>query len=106
MFKEGVTYMARKSQEPNLQSKGTPRVIVIKNNISVNDFIPDYKFTYDIDNLPLEPLEMAESFETFLRENEDLVLENYSSEDVTAIQEGFKRAVAITELFFKSLYLD
>lgn len=99
--------MARKSQEPNLQSKGTPRVIVIKNNISVNDFIPDYKLTYDTDNIfPIEPIEMAKSFETFLRDNEDLVLDKYSSEDVTAIQEGFKRAVAITELFFKSLYLD
>lgn len=99
--------MARKSQEPNLQSKGTPRVIVIKNKISVNDFIPDYKLTYDIDNIfPIEPIEMAKSFEAFLRDNEDLVLDNYSSEDVTAIQEGFKRAVAITELFFKSLYLD
>ena len=98
--------MSRKSVSPKEQVGGKPKIIVIKKDESIIDYLPKYQFSYDVEYIPSEPLEMGESFENFLKENESLVIEDYKTNNKESIQEGFKRAVALTMLFFKSLYLD
>ncbi|MBU5669534.1 hypothetical protein KQI68_06735 [Peptoniphilus sp. MSJ-1] len=98
--------MKRKSIEPKRMNNQKPSVIVIKKDLSIKDMLPDYQFEYDVELTSDEPIQIAESYRKFLEENSDLLLDGYNSKDSESIREGFKRAVAITELFFKSLYID
>lgn len=79
-------------------------IITEKRNPTVEDFLPEYNLKYNYDTGE-EAKEMAESLITFIKANKDLVLSEYNSSNLEAVQEGFSRGVAIAALFLHSLYL-
>ena len=68
---------------------------------TVDDYIPIYNFKYEGVDVPEEAEQMANSLITFIKANSQLVLQEYNSNNIEAVQEGFQRAIAISELFIK-----
>lgn len=96
--------MERKSIAPKAKK---PELEIVKEEKldSIDSYLPNYTFSYDgVENQ--EAKEIIKSLEFFIRDHEYLVRQDYQSKSDLAIKEGFSRAVAIVELFFKSLYLD
>lgn len=81
-------------------------IITEKKPPTVEDYLPDYKLTYEGVDIGDEAEQMAESLNVFIKSNAEIVLQEYNSHNTEAVQEGFKRAVAICELFLRSLYLE
>lgn len=81
-------------------------IIKEKKPFKVEDFLPDYSFSYEHLETDDEALAMSKSLNEFIKANEEITLDGYSSKDMNAVIEGYNRAIAVTELFFKSLYLD
>lgn len=93
-IKTGIT----KEQELYIITKPKP--------LTVEDYLPKYTLDYEGINTPIEAEDMARSLIDFIKANKQLVLDNYNASNTDAVQEGFQRAIAISELFIKSLYLD
>ena len=72
----------------------------------VEDFLPEYRLKYEGIKLNDEAEAMAKSLIDFMKEHEDLVLNEYNSKSIEAVQEGYSRATAICELFIRTMYLD
>ena len=90
---------AENSIEENLIVK------VMAKEPSVADFYPTYKFIYEgKDDTNAEA--MIKSLYEFTEQNKELVLMNYTSKDLKAVQEGYSRAMAVMELFIRYLHVD
>lgn len=100
--------MNRKSMDLKDETTETKELYIIKEKreTRVEDFIPDYSYSYEGVGKNEEAQMMIDSLEEFIKANEDVVLAKYTAGDIEAVQEGFKRAIAITGLYFKSMYLD
>ncbi len=100
----------RKSKPMNNKNKRVqPKELFIveeKKPFKVEDFLPTYSYSYEGIESDEEALQMSNSLSEFIKTNKEIVLDGYSSKDMSAVIEGFQRAVAVAELFFKSLYLD
>lgn len=101
--------MKRKSVDLNTidNNKETKELYIVmeKKPYTVEDFLPDYAFKYDRIRDNTEAESIIRSLTEFIKSNDELVLENYNSENTEAVQEGFKRATAIAELFIRSMYI-
>lgn len=103
--------MTRKSKEPSKinTNKVKEREIFIveeKRPPRVEDFLPNFKYKYEGIEEAEESKDIVQALNNFIKENEEVVLREYTSKDIEAVQEGFKRAIAISELFIKSMYLE
>lgn len=80
-------------------------IVLEKKPVTVHDFLPEYNLKYEGVESDEEAEAMINSLTTFIQSNEEVVLQEYNSSNIEAVQEGFKRAVAIAELFIRSLYV-
>lgn len=81
-------------------------IISVSREPIVEDFLPDYKLEYEGEEENTELKALIKTYNEFLKANSELVLNEYNSSNIKAIQEGFSRATAIAELFFKSMYIE
>lgn len=103
--------MKRKSIDTNKIDTGIKKeehiyIITERKPYTVEDYLPSYNFAYEGIELSEEANDMAKSLITFIKANEELVLQEYNNSNQEAVIEGFQRAVAVAELFIKSLYLE
>lgn len=81
-------------------------IITEQKPYTVHDFLPSYSLKYEGIKDNLEAEAMTKALIKFIESNEQIVLDEYNSKHIEAIQEGFKRAVSLAELFIRSLYLE
>lgn len=81
---------------------------IVKNRkpYAVEDFLPNYSYDYDHVAIDEEASAMIGSLHEFAKSNAELVTNDYVCENKEAIIEGFQRAIAIVELYIKTMYLD
>lgn len=97
--------MNRKSVDTSKNQKAPLEIIRKEKVDSIDEYLPSYTFSYDgVESLEADALIV--SLDNFIRANQDLVKGDYQSKSDLARKEGFARAIAIVELFFKSLYID
>lgn len=90
----------------DIKHTNTLTIVAERKDPEVEDFLNDYKFKYEEIDSDEAGNALSEALRAFFKENSALVIEGYTSADLEAVQEGFARSAAITELFFQSLYLN
>lgn len=81
---------------------------IIKNKkpYTVLDYLPNYSYDYDHTDINQESNTMIDSLHEFIKNNSELAISQYSCKDQDAIIEGFARAIAIVELYIKTMYIE
>ena len=97
--------MKRKSIDTGTTESEELYIVMEKKPPTVHDFLPDYNLTYEKVEKNIEAEAMIESLTTFIESNEEIVLQEYNASNTEAVKEGFQRAIAVAELFIRSLYV-
>ena len=79
-------------------------VELVQNPVSVPELLPTYRYQFQDVPIPNESSLMYDNLIEFLKENEELLIENTSAKD--AYVQGFKKALAVTRLWMDSLYVE
>lgn len=101
----------RKSKElsrkkTNKKTQQEVYIIKQKRDLQFHDFLPGYEFLYENIEVSEDSESILTEYRKFLRDHEELVLDDYSSKDGQAITEGFARGIALTELFLQTVFLE
>lgn len=72
----------------------------------VDDFLPKYSYDYEHTDIDGESLAMIDDLHGFIKNNSNLAIKDYSCSDTEAIIEGFQRAIALVELYIKTMYIE
>lgn len=88
--------------------KPTDGLFIVKNKkpYTVDDYLPKYSYDYDHTAIDEESKAMIQSLQDFIKDNAELAINDYHSASEEAIIEGFARAIAIVELYIKTMYLE
>lgn len=92
--------MDTKKSENNLY------IIKTKKPYTVKDYFPNYSYDYEHKDIEQESKAMINNLHDFIEDNSELAISQYSSKDEEAIIEGFARAIALVELYIKTIYLE
>lgn len=93
-------------QEKKIPKKEDLYITSVDREPTVEDFLPSYKLIFEGIETNAEAEEMAKALEDFIKSNPEIALQGYNSKHAEGIQEGFARAIAISELFFNYIYID
>lgn len=88
------------------KSENNLYIIKTKKPYTVKDYFPNYSYEYEHKDIEQESSAMIEDFHNFIENNSDLAISQYSSKDEEAIIEGFARAIALVELYIKTMYIE
>ena len=81
-------------------------IIKTKKPYTVKDYFPNYSYEYEHKDIEQESKTMIDDLHNFIENNSDLAISQYSSKDEEAIIEGFGRAIALVELYIKTMYIE
>lgn len=81
-------------------------IIKTKKPYTVKDYFPNYSYEYEHKDIEQESTAMIKDLHNFIENNSDLAISQYSSKDEEAIIEGFGRAIALVELYIKTMYIE
>lgn len=81
-------------------------IIKTKKPYTVKDYFPNYSYEYEHKDIEQESKAMIDDLHNFIENNSDLAISQYSSKDEEAIIEGFGRAIALVELYIKTMYIE
>ncbi len=81
-------------------------IIKTKKPYTVKDYFPNYSYEYEHKDIEQESQAMIDDLHNFIENNSDLAISQYSSKDEEAIIEGFGRAIALVELYIKTMYIE
>ena len=81
-------------------------IIKTKKPYTVKDYFPNYSYEYEHKDIEQESQAMIDDLHNFIENNSDLAISQYSSKDEEAIIEGFGRAIALVELYIKTIYIE
>ncbi|WP_308652484.1 hypothetical protein [uncultured Anaerococcus sp.] len=81
-------------------------IIKTKKPYTVKDYFPNYSYEYEHKDIEQESKAMIDDLHNFIENNSDLAISQYSSKDEEAIIEGFGRAIALVELYIKTIYIE
>lgn len=81
-------------------------IIKTKKPYTVKDYFPNYSYEYEHKDIEQESNAMIDDLHNFIENNSDLAISQYSSKDEEAIIEGFGRAIALVELYIKTMYIE
>lgn len=88
------------------KSENNLYIVKTKKPYTVKDYFPNYSYEYEHKDIEQESSTMIEDLHNFIENNSDLAISQYSSKDEEAIIEGFSRAIALVELYIKTMYIE
>lgn len=97
------------NQENRIDEQETREGLTIVKNkkpYTIEDYLPKYSYDYDSVNINNEYKDMIDDLHNFIRDNDILAIDDYSCKDKEAIIEGFSRALALVELYIKTMYIE
>lgn len=81
-------------------------IVKHKKPYTIEDYLPKYSYDYDLVKVDNEYKSMIDDLHAFIRNNYRLAIDDYSCKDKEAIIEGFSRALALVELYIKTMYIE
>lgn len=99
----------KNSQENRIDGEYKRDDLIIKKNkkpYTVDNYLPSYSYDYEHIEVDEESKSMIDDLHNFIKNNGQLVTDDYYCADKEAIIEGFSRAIALVELYIKTMYIE